>query len=295
MHNLVMDTIVKYYGKPETWVNSMDATLMSAVFENTWSIEQGSARRIVFEYKDEVNLTWAVDADEVRVLQLWGNKAGSVGVAGLDFTYENSTNSYNLRNAQVGDVAKTLEKLEEYFLHAVYFPWSSIVEDDDIIEGSQLLHDSVSEGAVKLQEFIDETFDEPYDYTAILTLSLVGIKEHILPSSWENVAQKITYGDEKLIYNSPLHRFYEGITQLEGERKLVVDWDECCASCSRSFEVPDNMPSVILWGQNSQYCYKSDSSIELDLYADSITCSVLNRLIRKHDLQNVTVTDYGEE
>ena len=290
-----MNTMANYYDEIATWVNTLSEVLNSDIFDNTWSTEQGSARRIVFEYENNVKLTWAVTPDNQHVLQLWGPKAGSVDIDSLDFIYETTTSSYNFRGATKENILTVLDSLNKCTLKAVYFPWANFLEDEEIYEGARLLRNSIDEGALELRDFINEEFDEIDRYTTILTMCLLSIKEHILPKTWGKTTQQIVYGDDYLIENSPLYRFYEGIYQLESEEKIIIDWDECCASCSRGFIVPDGMPSVILWGQNSQYSYRSDSSVELELYADTNTYEILSKLVKKHALKDVTITYYGDD
>lgn len=277
---------------PDLWVNSMALAMANTEFANTWSQEAGSACRCVFVFENGWRLTWSGDGNGgfPGLLQAWhatdtpSDNPPSF-LAGGSFTYSTRVPSWRTYTPDLQTIHDTINK----FVAAcgpcvVVLPWDTFLNTelpeellallpgagDFLQEVSALSDDDVQ----SLEDLADPLDDEPSLGVVFAGLALSAVHA---PTVWSVKPVATAFGDEYLIPGSPLAKFYAFAQRVEERDDWVVVWNECCGTCSRtSIEwgrehkgLPDDAPALVLFGQNAQFSWRPDSTVDVDLYQEA--------------------------
>lgn len=275
-------------GEPVEWLKAMETVLKSNYFGNTWTVERGSSRRIVFVFPSDVCLSWCGDSDgeEINLLQVWFNREDqpqdiSVCPVG-DGEWNSETGTWDMT------VDATLlsfvvdDAVEKYGKPTLFLPWAGFMYE----EGAELVLgkiapdmpflDAVGKLSAKEIAELREEF-ETSDYLTFFDVIFAAMQREgiVLPVGWGDNPVQVGEGNDLMPPLSPNARFQKFIQFIEEKPDWIVVWDECCAACSRgsiewlakSKGIPEDSPNIILWGQNSQYSYTASGLVYLLLYA----------------------------
>lgn len=274
-------------GEPVEWLKAMEYVLKSDYFGNTWTVERGSSRRIVLSFPGDVCFSWCGDSDgeEISLLQVWYNKentnTGEVSPPVGDGEWNEETGTWDMTVDPVLMSFVVDDAVEKFGKPTLLLPWAGFMYE----EGAEMILeklaqdvpfiDAVGQLPVREAEELREVL-ESSDYMSFVDVVFAAMQRNgiVLPKGWGDNPVQVGEGNDWLPLVSPNVRFQKFVAFIEEKPDWIVVWDECCAACSRgSVEwiaknkgIPEDSPSIILWGQNSQYSYASSGLMSLLIY-----------------------------
>jgi hypothetical protein len=293
------------------WLSAIEEVLYDNFFANTWSVERGSARRVVFAFPKNLYISWVYsensDNDNLK-LQIWEDKTYDKNISTQPYPSPNGfgewnqeTKTWDIENATPKVVHSVLKQTRETFGEAtICLPWEGFLMESGVEEIADLLENDVpffyalgkitdSQKEV-IEQFLIDYYDEEEKPLALPCMVALQKEAIVSPQELGNASIEIGLGDTWLPTNSPLHDFLELVQDIQELPDWIVVWDECCAACSHSSikfiaeekNISEVSPSIILWGQNAQYQYLADGTVSVSLYLDDESVQQLEPILSKY-------------
>lgn len=288
--------LVNTNADPSEWMTAMGEVLGSAPFANTWTVDSGSACRVVFTFENGLRIAWVGDAEglgsEPTLVQVWDinsgptrqEESGQCPLPGA-FTWSADTQTWTAIAGATTAADIITSAVTRYGVAGIVLPWESLtreqwVENITMCLGSDLPF-SEALASVNQQELeevleeIDEEVDDDAPFVRLFAAAALGAV--VAPGAWGGQPASVYMGDSELPPASPLANFYRFMEAMTQKKDWVIVWDECCGTCfggtynmlRESQGLPEGAPALALFGQNAQYSWRPDATLNYEFYLRS--------------------------
>lgn len=280
---------------PEQWLDIMSIALQSPMFENTWSVDAGSARRIVLTWDDGTHLSWiGCEGGEPDTIHVWNVSGEQPAFSPERFEWDDTVGVAATWPESTDEAREVIEQTiaNHGTPTGCQLPWDAFSNDEFISEivyalgedgtfaeklenaDPDVIAESISMLEEETSEMADEDDEDGIAITGHLALALAAAGGLHLPAAWGGARADVVYGADYMPPNSPNARFMAFVKSIEDMPDWVVVWDECCGSCFRgTYEMllkdsglPEGTPALALFGQNTQYYFRPDGTVEYEFY-----------------------------
>lgn len=285
----------------DLWLDAAAVVLQDDTFENTWSAEQGVAARIAWRFSNGFVMDWfhggggeLGSPDTVQVW--WDPPMGHGEVCPLEgMTWDSSDSTWMMENVPSSVLQFILEDAIGLMGEpTVYLPWDGFTEneefetagaffdkvevaggfldmlggmDDDVLEEMEA---TLYENAMWDSENEDEK--PPAGMQVLLAARMDGVV-----SAWGSKPVMLTSCDAFMPPQSQYMKFVAFMEAMDEKPNWIVVWNECCGTCAGSSrrmmadekKIPEDSPSLVHFGQQSQYAFNRDGSVSYQFYLNS--------------------------
>lgn len=278
---------------PSEWMTAIGEVLGSGPFTNTWTVDSGSACRIVFTFENGLRIAWVGDSEglgnEPTLIQMWdvNSRTTSVDAPGEcplpgAFTWSPDTQTW----AAIADATTATDiitsAVSRYGAADLVLPWESLTREQWVENITTCLGSDLpfweALASVNQQEFDDvlaEIDDEVDDDAPFVRLfAAAALDAVVCPAVWGGQPASVYMGDSELPPASPLANFYRFMEAMTQKKDWVIVWDECCGTCfggtynmlRESQGLPEGAPALALFGQNAQYSWRPDATLNYEFH-----------------------------